>query len=126
MQVNVKVLIETVKNDKKLSGVAKFALLNALNRLDRYEYAIESGELKQIPIQPKTRIFLIREGRKVTPYNPNIEEVIVEKVILTKKGWYIKHSANSFSETSIRSEGKTWFRTKAKAEAKLKELAGKK
>lgn len=64
-------------------------------------------------VEPGMKIWFIRNKDK-----PNIEETVIEKIILTKNGWYFKLSCNKMYETSCKSLGKTMFFDKKDAEEK--------
>lgn len=101
--------------------VTKFSGINqreGLKRLFDLENLIENGMLVELPCKVGDTVYeVFKEHRP-----PFIQETIIEKIVITEKGFKLRLSRNSFYETAISSLDKTLFLSKAQAEAKLKEL----
>lgn len=87
-------------------------------RLSELEDKIEEGTLVELPCKVGDTVYeVFKEHRP-----PFIQETIIEKIVITEKGFKLRLSRNSVYETAISSLDKTLFLSKAQAEAKLKEL----
>lgn len=93
------------------------------NRLAELEEKIENGTLVELPLKAGDMVYEVIND-KYSSTLPFIQETIIEKVVITKKGLRLKLARNSFYETAVSKIGKTIFTTKEAAEAKLKELRG--
>lgn len=91
---------------------------DALEKLADYEDLDEQDRLLKLPCKIGTEV-----------YNITWWDDVQEKIVVKGKTYYriihkYKVSKSTFDYTDIEKIGKTVFRTKAEAEAKLKELRG--
>lgn len=84
-------------------------------RLARYEDAEEAGRLIELPCKVGDTVWFIRPLER----KPKIEEAIVEKIGIRKRGMYLKLSCNSMYETAASSIGKSVFLSREEAERAL-------
>lgn len=120
-------------------------ITKALNKLAAYEDAEEQGRLVILP-EPTPDIDFVRifnlimadaEDRVIVlpckvgdtvwfirplKQKPKIEEAVVEKIGVRKRGMYLKLSCNSMYETAASSIGKSVFLSREEAEKALEEM----
>lgn len=89
-----------------------------VNRLAELEDDLASGKLVRVPCRVGDTVYEVFKSH----VPPIIKETKIEKIVITAKGLRLRLARNSFYETSVSSIGKTIFFTKAKAEARIKEL----
>ena len=93
----------------------------AIMQLQKYENAIENGELVRLPCKVGDTVYTISRNEIAdwTVETVTISRECTDLVLYnSKKGSVVTVSASSFA--------KNWFTDKAQAEAKLQELEGKK
>lgn len=106
-------------------------------KLGEYEDSEEQGRLLKLPCKIEDDVYIVPSevNYKLNILNEQNENnkvyhQKVEDIVLTKHGWYLECDKDVKYGTghilTDRLFNKTWFLTKEEAEAKLKELRGKK